>query len=330
MNKLRILITNSKSGAFHYICNGIMNAFNTAGHDARFWDNNLEIWKKFKPDIYLGCSGWKQNIPSKSDRGDVKVAIHVNPYCVNTIKLNGPVINESKSNIDWVIKQNPDAVFGYGLMEDMDKYWYLWRDKRFKLIAMPNAADTTKYYKVLKDKTHSVDIGWVGGYWPYKAVNMDSYLLPVVKKFNTIWYGWSGPKGVWKGKVSDEETVRKLFCSAKICPTIVEPHTSAYGIDIPERIFKVSACGALVISDPVFGLDRYFSSAIVAKNPIEYMNLCSKWINASKEEREEQAAKLRSEVLSKHTYFHRAQNLLFGLGYNSEASKFDNIIKSLN
>ena len=328
MPKLRVLVTNSKSGAFFYICNGLINALNAAGHDAKFWDNNVNSWKNFDPDIYIGCSGWKQNIPPEHVRGKTKIAIHVNPFCPTIIKSNGPVINEPKANIDWVIQQRPNAVFGYGSQDDMNKYWHLWK---FKLIGMPNAADATKYYRVKKDPKHSVDVGWVGGYWPYKAVNMDQYLLPVVKRFKTTWYGWSGPKNIWSGKVSDEETVRKLFSSAKICPTIVEPHTTLYGIDIPERIFKVSACGALVISDPVAGLRKYFSndSLIMANNPTEYLSLCTKWINASEEERRIQANKLRSEVMSKHTYYNRVQILLKNLGFVEEAKEFDMIIKSL-
>lgn len=254
--------------------------------------------------------------------------IHTNPYCDIIIKSNGPVINESKSNINWTLQQKPDAIFGYGLQEDMDRYWKLWR---LPTIGMPNAADVTRYYKVSKDPKYSVDIGWVGGYWQYKAINIDKYLLPVVKRFNSIWYGWSGPQGVWKGKVSDEETVRKLFSSAKICPTIVEPHTTKWGIDIPERIFKVSACGALVVSDPVIGLNRYFSSdaLIMATDPADYTRLCNYWINTSEDERVLQANKLRAEVLRKHTYYHRIQNLLDRIGFKKQALEYDKIISEL-
>lgn len=333
MKKLKVLITNSKSGAFHYIASGWVRAFNGCGHDAKLWDGDRATWHKVKPDIFIGCSGWKQSIPPKHIRGDTKIAIHVNPWCSETIKAGGPVINEQRAAISWTLAQKPDLVFGYGLQEDINKYWSKWKDQGIKAIGMPNAADALLYRRVAKDPAHSVDIGWVGGYWNYKAINLNKYLLPVARKFDTIWYGHSGPKErFYRGKVHGEDLVLKLFSSAKICPAVVEPHTTEYGIDIPERIFKLSAIGAMIISDPVRGLDRYFPNdvgLVVAKNRIEFIELCHKWIKASADDRRKKSDIIKKHVLKHHTYFNRIKRFMSAFGYEDESAAVDRVIDRL-
>jgi len=48
----------------------------------------------------------------------------------------------------------------------------------------------------------------------------------------------------------------KLFSSAKLCPNISEPHANKFGFEVNERIFKLAACKALVISDNVASLEE--------------------------------------------------------------------------
>lgn len=330
MKKLTVFISNSKSGAFFEIATGWANALKECGHTAVLWGGKASTWRSSPPDIYIGCSGWRQNIPSNHS---AKIAIHVNPYCDDAVQVSGgPLINDRPEAIRWVAGQKPDLVFGYGLQQDIDKWWIKWKtDLGIKAIGMPNAADAIKYnYINQSNKALECDIGWVGGYWVYKAMNMNKYLIPVVKKHNSVWLGWSGPKGLWKGKATQLQIIQ-LFHSAKVCPVVVEPHTTKYGIDIPERIFKVAACGALVVADPCYGIDRYFpgDSLVLANSPQNYVDLCNKWVKASDDERVHQARKLQREVLAKHTYFNRIQTLLNALGYKEEASAYNSVIDKL-
>lgn len=330
MAKLTIFITNSKSGAFYEISKGWVHAFKKLGHNAIHWDGNLNTWSAHNPDIYIGCSGWKQQIPNSRK---AMVAIHVNPYCDETIQVpGGPVINESHEAIKWTLAQKPKFVFGYGIQDDMMQWWYKWkRDHGIDVVGMPNAADVTIYKPTQPDKTMACDVGWVGGYWGYKAINLDKYIIPVARRFKTMWYGWSGPNGLWKGRATQDQIIR-LFNSAKICPCVVEPHTTKYGIDIPERIFKVAACGALTISDPVNGLQRLFSKDILptASDPQHYMELCKMYVEMNPNDRKSIANKLRQEVLSNHTYYNRAKTFLKAFGYYQEADKYDAVIAALS
>jgi hypothetical protein len=327
MAKLKILITDSGSGAFWQIANGWKNALEAAGHKAELWNGDWKRWYLVDPDIYIGCSGHR-----KEPCEPVKTAIHVNPYCDEIIQVpGGPVINESKEAITWTLDQEPKVVFGYGLQDDMDRWWVHWTKRHgIPVIGMPNAADVTIYKPDQRHDAFVCDIGWVGGYWSYKGRNIDQYLLPVARKYKTLWYGWSGPKDLWRGQISQGDVVR-LFNSAKVCPAVVEPHTTAYGIDIPERIFKVAACGALTLSDPFRGWERYFSpgSIPMANNPREYAEMMAAHLGATDEARRARASDLRAQVLTKHTYFHRVQVLLNALGYIAEANEYNNIIAAL-
>ena len=326
---MNILIANSKSGAFYHIANGWKNAFNAGGHNALLWDGTRGSWERHRPDIYIGCASWPQDFSKL--RSQTRVAIHVDPYSGETIRVpGGPLIRTRKEYVDWTIKQKPDFVFGYGFQDDMDRYWSYWRNKHgLKIVGMPNAADSTIYKETKKDQTHDCDVGWVGGYWRYKAINLDKYLMPLVNNFKVIWYGWNGPRKIWKGQANQDQVI-KLFNSAKICPSVVEPHTTKFGIDVPERMFKVAACGALTILDPFKGIERFFSadSIVLAKNPTDYFRLCKQYIEMREEERKTQARKMKTEVLSKHTYFNRVQVFFRNFGYQEEASRYDELIKS--
>jgi spore maturation protein CgeB len=214
----------------------------------------------------------------------------------------------------------------------MNKWWPRWTtDMGLQVVGMPNAADTTKYnYSGHPNTSLVCDLGWVGGYWGYKAINMDRYLVPVMRKHKSIWFGWSGPKDLWKGQ-ADQNKVTQLYHSAKVCPVVVEPHTTKYGIDMPERIFKAAACGALDVADPCTGINRFFSkdSLVLASTPKEYEALCDYWVAMDFTARKRQAQKLQREVLSKHTYLHRAQKFLSEFGYKEEAAAYDGLIKEL-
>jgi hypothetical protein len=328
--RLTIFITNSKSGAFFEIAKGWRNAFQTLGHKTVLWGGDHGTWNNHNPDIYIGCSGWKQTLPKGHK---AKIAIHVNPYCDATLQVpGGPQINEGREAINWTIAQKPKFVFGYGLQDDMYQWWYKWkRDHGIDVIGMPNAADVTIYKPGKPNPALVCDVGWVGGYWGYKALNMDKYIVPVARKYKSIWLGWSGPKDLWKGKATQDQ-ICSLFHSAKICPCVVEPHTTEYGIDIPERLFKVAASGALAISDPVHGLERFFDASVLptATDPDHYMQLCELYIKMDPDARKRQANLLRQAVLRDHTYYSRVRTFLRSFGYYEQTDECDNIIANLS
>ena len=308
---MKILTTHRPGGAWAYITDGWLNAFKAANIQCARWDGKPESWNAFDPDLYIGCSGHRQPIPTKRR---AKVAIHVNPYGSTGI----PGIDESKDAIAWTKTQRPDAVFGYGHASDIS-YWDKWVKELCPWVPMPTAGDSTIFG--LRGPGQDIDVGYVGGRWPYKAKNIDVYLLPVFRTVKSVVYGWGGwPAGVSQGPI-DEPKVPEFLSRCKICPCIAEPHTTQYGIDVPERVFKVILSGALAIHDPVRGLERYIPSIQMAKDPMDFLSLIGKWLAASEVERQEVAFRQRQEVLNAHTYFHRLAGLLQQVGFKPEADK---------
>ncbi len=301
-----------------------MNALKVAGYSAIKWDGkSQDVLKSFAPTLYIGATGWKQNIPSQRD---FKVALHVNPWCGEIIKCDGPTINESTQNVEWALNMKPEAVFGYGLNDDMNKYWVKWRS-HVTTVPMPTAGDTVEFYRD-PSAAHKCELGFVGGRWNYKAKIMDAYLLPCLKRFKSKVYGWGGwqSQPFYMGSAADADA-RKLLSSAQVCPSISEPHTIRYGIDIPERIFKIPLCGTVTFTDAVAGIHRYFPIDMmpVAKNPAEYMRICMELISDSSR-RLQLAIKQRAHVLGHHTYFHRVETLLRALGFIMEAENVKSCI----
>lgn len=306
-------------GAFQYVTQGIINAFNAAGHQASRWDGSQQQWDLFKPDLYLGCSGHRQNIPT--NRGHTKIGIHVNPYSDNKIGSvdGGPTIDESQSAIDWTVNQKPDFVFGYVSNTYIPTYFGHWTSRHgIKVLEMMCAADTTIYKPHAHSKQFECDIAWVGGYWGYKAKMLDIYLKPLFDKYKTKLFGWGG----WANNqtISDKD-VPILFSSAKVCPSVSEPHSRDFPIDIPERVFKVPASGGFTIHTPSPAISDLFGSSIpMATNEKEWFDLIEYYIK-NDDIRVRASTKQRRVILARHTYFDRCINVLNSIGYEQEAQK---------
>jgi hypothetical protein len=303
---MRILINQRVGGAFGYITESWKNALEDAGHVVQRYDGSLDHWRKFDPDLYVGCSGHRQTIPLNRR---AKVAIHVNPYGPNII----PGIMEPRDAIVWTLAQRPDVVFGYGHESDRH-YWQYWTDKeRVRWVPMPTAGDVTLYNDL--NRPRDLDIVYVGGRWGYKAKTIDTFLLPALKVGSHQVRGW----GDWQQSVGvtpiGDEEVNVFFNRGKVAPCIAEIHTHDFGIDLPERVFKTSLAGCLPIHDGAKEVQRYLPSLISASTPGEFCAKIAYYIN-NDAARYDLVKRVRQEVLSGHTYHHRMAVLLNSLGFD--------------
>jgi spore maturation protein CgeB len=310
---MRVFICNRPGGAFGYITDGWLNALRDRGHEAMRWDGNQDSWRVFNPELYIGCSGHKQPIPAKRN---TKIAIHVNPY--GPVEIPG--IMESKQSIEWTKNQKPDVVFGYGQEEDR-LVWSYWTKKLgITWIPMPTAGDKILFNLTNQD-IREFDIVYLGGRWPYKAQTIDTFLLPVLKGgLSYQVYGWGDwPSNICSG-ILPADKVNQFLNNGRIGPCISERHTHQFGIDIPERAFKLALCGTVVVHDSVPTLKRMIPSAIVSCNHEEFLHQCIRLSSSgSEKERTDLARKQREEVLSAHTYHHRMSTLMEAVGFTTEA-----------
>jgi hypothetical protein len=329
---MKVMVIKPTGGAFNFITLGFINAFKDIGIEAVYWDGSPQQIINYKPDLVINASAWKKEIP-KQIRGSLKLAIHVNPYSQNRLQLvHGNDINEPQGTINWVLSQKPDVVFGYGYKDDAEKYWGYWASKHgIQFIGLPCAGDVKEYYP---SNSQPNDLVYFGGRWSFKAHKLDKWLLPVVDSIGMEikgWGGWEGIKG-YSGKIPENDSGRKFLASSKVCPCICEPHTSIYGIDIPERVFKVSLCGSLPIMDFVPGFNRYYETYIMAKDPSEYLEIIKKYAKDTKyeEERKKLTNIIRKETLRNHTYHNRMKDLCKNLGFNDIVKKFEDKINNFN
>jgi hypothetical protein len=311
----KILLTNRPGGAWGYITDSFANALRDKGHEVRRYDGQLDSWISFDPDLYIGCSGHKQEIPKSHT---AKIAIHVNPF--GPIDISG--INEKQSTIDWVEAQKPDVVFGYGFASDKI-YWDYWTSKLgIRWVPLPTAADKVLFKDLQLPR--DLDVVYLGGRWPYKSLTIDSFLLPVLtdKAIKSELYGWGDwPPGASKG-ILPEDKVTAFLNRGLVGPCLSEVHTQKHGIDLPERVWKLILCGVLAIHDPVPAAKPNLDSAhvIMSSDPTEFKEMVLHYCSPSnKNERQQIADMQKSAVLSKHTYHHRISDLFASIGWAEES-----------
>ena len=313
---MKVLLCHRPEGAFGYISDGWQNALRDKGHDTRRWDGKPQSWYEFEPDLYIGCSGHRQPIPKSRN---CKVAIHVNPY--GPVEING--INESEQNVKWVVEQKPDVVFGYG-QEDDRLIWSGWTTEYgLGWVPMPCAADTVIFKQIKSCQERDIDMVYLGGRWPYKAKTIDTYLIPAItnakeRNKKVALRGWGEwPKDLCDGILASDRA-NAFLNSGKIGPCISELHTQMFGIDIPERAFKLAACGTLVVHDAVMHLRRLIPSAVVAASPEHFGEMCMHYMD-NDAERIALVKKQQEEVLTSQTYHHRMSSLLAALEMHEQA-----------
>ena len=200
-----------------------------------------------------------------------------------------------------------------------------WIDNGVRVISMQPAADHFVYYPDYPDEKLECDISFVGGYWSYKGQNLSKYIFPLTNpvgkyKMKVFGTGWGIPQ--YCG-VTDDDTVRKLFNSSKICPNISEPHANKFGFEVNERVFKISACKAFCISDRIASLteDVFTQREMpIAKDEKDFIKKVEFFIDKP-ELRKKHAEACYNTVMQGHTYCHRIYDLLNSLGYSEEADK---------
>lgn len=318
---MRVLICQRAGKAFGYITDGWINALRDRGHEVQRWDGQQSSWDVFDPDLFCCSSGHKQPIPIIRR---AKIALHVNswgPIVIDNTNESKENISESAENIKWVIAQKPDVVFGYGFPQDQI-VWSYWTQKAgIPWVSMPTAGDKIIYHDRYHHETNErkYDIVYLGGRWPYKSQTLDKYLLPALKLPLTYKiHGWGNwPPNICSGELPDGQAT-EFLSSGKVGPCVSEKHTHQYGIDIPERVFKLVLCGALAIHDPVPRFETIFPCAIIARDPQDYAEKCLYFVQHD-EERRQLINKQRQYVLNNHTYHHRIRDLLCATGFHEEA-----------
>lgn len=232
-----------------------------------------------------------------------------------------PCFSHSQHLNEKILSSTPDFVFTIS-PESSFEFYEMWVKSNVKLISLPLACDRSVYAnsRIRLPQFQDVKMAFVGGYWPYKAIQLDRYLMPYQGILTVFGYSqW--PYAGYGGQIAVEHEPA-LYRQARLSPTINEPHVEKMGVDLNERVFKVLGSGGITVTDAVPGYREWFSDSelLVPHNLDEYREMVHE-ILTNDEVRQRYAEAGNKAVLSRHMYCHRARTAISHLRGFSETAK---------
>lgn len=318
-----------------FVRSGWGKVFQAMGHQFVFWQPELkpafDVFNEYEPDLFIGTTFGLDRAIYKciASRPQMKVILYASAWGdlidqINPIEY--PIIiasDKEKLTLEKLKKETgkPDFVFLHYHDNWIDRTLGGWRSIGIEPVSMMNAADTFDYYPGVVQEKFKCDLAFVGGYWPYKAKNLDKWIVPLcygkhkIKIFGN--QPWNVPQ--YLGYV-DNMDVRDIFASASICPNVSEPHSTTFNFDIIERPFKILSCGGFCISDYVQSSEEdVFGDCIPhAKTTQEFNDMIDYYLK-NPEKRFEKSQKGRQLVLRSETYFDRVSVAFAHLGMEKES-----------
>jgi len=337
---MKVMISSDGPHAHYHIRMGWGRVFDAMGYEATLWDihkkNAFDAFDEFEPDMFFGqtynlddalykCIKERPHLKvmmKGADWGDMQNEINPDQYGVL-------FANEEEKKLVEKLKAEtgkPDFLHIYYHDNWVGKTHNGWEETGCRTVSIMNGADIFMYTGGTPQPEYECDVSFVGGYWPYKAQNMDRYLMPLahpVGKYNVKFFGNQGwPGAHYMGWINDDQ-VKHLLASSKICPNISEPHATDFGFDVNERTFKILSNKSFCISDHVQSMkeDIYTNDEVVfANTPEEFHELVNHFVKYPNE-RLPYIRRGYKTVMDNHTYFHRVSKMLHELGLEDESER---------
>lgn len=333
---MKILISGDGPHAHHYQRMAWANAFMSSGYQVAYWESKnrpaFDVFDDFEPDIFLGQSYNLDEATIKCiyERPHLKVALRAGDW-----GDHAAIVDKEKYNILFCSPKEREMLKKLKDETGQPEFVHIhytpeaiqWTHNYFETIGIRSVslmmcADVLSYSGGKFDPALECDIGFVGGYWPYKGQVISKYLFPLLNPMGRhrvkIFGNQPWPVNQYCGMIYDED-VKNLFKSAKICPNLSEPHAQEFGFDVNERIFKILYAGGFCISDNVEGYQTIFGDSVpLAESPEHFESLIDQYLN-DPEAREKLSNKGREIVESGHTSVHRVAQILSEFGYKKES-----------
>jgi hypothetical protein len=189
-----------------------------------------------------------------------------------------------------------------------------WTNAGARLVSLPLACDSHRYQPdpPFRADFASIDLAFVGGYWPYKARQFDRYLRPIQERLTVFGYS-SWPYAGYGGLLPMEQET-SLYKQARISPSINEPHVELMGVDLNERVFKVLGSGGVSVTDAVAAYRDWFTEdeLLVPRSVAEFHQFVELLENEP-DVRQDFALRGARAIQDRHTYVHRARSVLAAL-----------------
>ena len=310
----------NKPNANYMIRRGFCNGFEGLGIAYRIisvWELGKQLKAIKKPIVFLSFYDYfDMDQPTRMQLRDIPHAVWIHPDNDVLSKVyNGFGFEYQKIDdkaYSLVLDSHPSFVFTPSPESAFDVF-SKWTETGAKLVSVPLACDTTKYFPKEKESKYSeAEMAFVGGYWEKKAFQFDKYLKPFedrLKVFGYTHWPYSGYSGLLP---EGEESI--LYQNSTVSPAISEPHAEFTG-DIVERVFKIMGSGGLAVTDVIpyykdlFKPDELLMPSTVA----EYKEMVEECLTNEDFNSRYRTAGLKA-IFENHTYIHRAQTILEQLG----------------
>jgi len=190
-----------------------------------------------------------------------------------------------------------------------------WHSRSVPVHCEPLAADDEVYYPPSSPVPERHKITFIGGWWPFKGQQLDRYLKPILDRYRSdvAVFGRNWPYAS-RGELADEQFNPTVW-GTSVNLTFHEPsQVQGVPVHVNERIFKLLACGAFVLSDNNLCLQEYFEpdEIVLCPTPEEMLDKIRHFLDHP-EERRRLAEKGHQAVMRRHTYKIRAEKLLRAL-----------------
>jgi len=347
---MRILIANDGLHAHYYQRMAWGNALQNCGVPTAFWDckvvSAFDVFDSFEPTVFLGQSYnlTPDLIKCIQERPHLKVGLRAGDWgdhakLVDHKKYNILYSSPAERQLLQRLKDEtgkPDFVHIHYDEEAIKQTHNHFESIGIRAISLMMCADTVVYDNATADPALECDIGFVGGYWPYKGQIINDYLFPLLHPIDgykvKIFGNQPWPVNQYCGVIGDDK-VKDLFVSAKICPNLSEPHAQEFGFDVNERIFKILYAGGFCISDNVESYKMFGDGLVIADSPQDFRDKINYYL-VNPEERAEIATRGHNYVRQHHTGFHRVAQILRALDIEDLADRIlgelDKYEESLN
>jgi hypothetical protein len=340
---MRVLISNDGMHAHYFQRMAWVNALQTCGVPVAFWDcknvSAFDVFDSFEPTVFLGQSYnlTPDAIKCIKERPHLKVGLRAGDWgdhqdSVDRKKYNilycSPREKETLKRLKEETGQ-PEFVHIHYDEEAVKQTHNHFESVGIKPISLMMCADVPSYEGAKFDPSLECDIGFVGGYWPYKGQVIDEYLFPLLHPIDRykvkIFGNQQWPINQYCGVLPDND-VKNLFVSAKICPNLSEPHAQEFGFDVNERIFKVLYAGGFCVSDNVESYKMFGDGIVIADSPDDFREKIDYYL-ANPEEATKIAAEGHQYVRQNHTGFHRVVKILKELGLEDLSNRLADGLK---
>lgn len=276
----------------------------------------------FDESFVKAVSKWRENNPNFKV---LSYGSSCGKYTDNLPK-DYPIVKRTDYERKIVSKIKPDLIWHHIHPSNAELTMSGWKKDGYKITGIMNCGDIIQYGNGQYNDYLASDIGYVGGYWGWKAkTGLDKFLIPLChpsKKIKVKIFGNTGwPVAQYLGPIKEELT-GSFFKSCKVCPSVSEPHSRSHGIDSIERPSKVIIAGGFCVSDYVQTFkDHIFGDSLPMSNdPNEYIDMIEFYLK-NDDKREEVRLACYQKVIGGHTNLHRLNWLFTKLGMPER--KFD-------